>query len=752
MSGDEGTYFLRHRSKAANDTEECEHNSTENRDSSYSEVLSPVRCYLADNQSNKVTGQASAIDSPEQIPFSKEKENPVSAVENTSQTGTNLTTMDDFMRAFNTLSNQLNASLTLQTNSISEELTRQRAEAAEQSAKITENLNKMQTEVLARVDYKISEFTQHVTAQIHNVREEAQNFRDSVTAKFTSVEVQMQCMQQSIENAETVCQDTARRVAEETITQTTTGMEIRFAYVQQMLQQHETDTTQEFKTVINKIERLESFAHRISLHDTNACVVESPSTQQPDRHIPASPLRTDNQSASTANVKQTTAKGQGILVLDAATTINHPARHWAEEMPTFSAKTNENPRKFLKSLDEYANRFNLTESEKMRCLSSCLKSTAYYWWEVHQGSTESYNEFCQLFLRQHWSMKIQGNLRAQLHSEKFDPKRGRSLEAHLSDMFERTRYLDIVMNDEEFIALILGQLPMRYQLHLSGRNFENISDFREQLLAYDRLDRQSRANTNVREEGERQPQNKQPPLYQPWVRRNDNTNNTNIHRTPQANTLIWRQNKTNHRQKQWYHDNGTNGNYRSNWRRKGADKQPYPNAWQNRYNSNRDQTTPRREEDVRGPDRTPSSSPQRPPRSPRQGECRRAPRNFKQDYIRSKLQTPQYYDDHGESHYGKNSQSPRNRLPPETNPSGQLQVTQLQSTAAYNVASSTSLPSFRKNHPSSSLQQPGYFQRQEPVNPTFFYSNSQGIEPIRSNVAQQNTNFVATNPETSLNQ
>ncbi|KAJ8889496.1 hypothetical protein PR048_008995 [Dryococelus australis] len=68
-----------------------------------------------------------------------------------------------------------------------------------------------------------------------------------------------------------------------------------------------------------------------------------------------------------------------------------------------------------------------------------------------------------------------------LHAERFTPGRGRSLEAHISEVYKESRHLTSPISDEEFMAMILLQLPFRYQAQWSGRWDVDLVSFREGL-------------------------------------------------------------------------------------------------------------------------------------------------------------------------------------------------------------------------------------------------------------------------------
>ncbi|KAJ8885673.1 hypothetical protein PR048_011871 [Dryococelus australis] len=147
----------------------------------------------------------------------------------------------------------------------------------------------------------------------------------------------------------------------------------------------------------------------------------------------------------------------------------------------------------------------------LRCLKFSLKSTAQYWPEVVKNSFTTYSEFRSKFLEQFWNKKIQGNLRAKLHTERFYPGKGKKLEEHLSEVYDKSKQLTPPVSDEEFAAMILHQLPNKYQTHWSGRLDHDLASFREGLLEFDRIERLQRSQFN-RDGDENNQANKPPPL------------------------------------------------------------------------------------------------------------------------------------------------------------------------------------------------------------------------------------------------
>ncbi|XP_063245214.1 uncharacterized protein LOC134546356 isoform X2 [Bacillus rossius redtenbacheri] len=201
--------------------------------------------------------------------------------------------------------------------------------------------------------------------------------------------------------------------------------------------------------------------------------------------------------------------------LDPVALMHHPAKLWAEAMPTFAGRANESPMRFLRKFEEYVAMFNLTDGEILKCLNNALKGQAFYWWVLTSTNTHSFTQFRELFRLQFWNIRIQSNLRAQLHTEKYDPRKGTSLEAHLSTMYDKTRYLDLPMTNE-FVAAMLTQLPLKYQKQLSGLHYRDVTEFRDRLLNYDKLEKLDRVAPRTEEADRAPPHQKQHQVNPYW--------------------------------------------------------------------------------------------------------------------------------------------------------------------------------------------------------------------------------------------
>ncbi|KAJ8897013.1 hypothetical protein PR048_002359 [Dryococelus australis] len=86
------------------------------------------------------------------------------------------------------------------------------------------------------------------------------------------------------------------------------------------------------------------------------------------------------------------------------------------------------------------------------------------------------------FLLHFWSVKIQSNIHWQLAYEHWDPKKAKTIKEHFSDVYERTHHLTTAMSDEEFIDIVIFQLPIMYQCQFTGGVYRDLTEFRQHLI------------------------------------------------------------------------------------------------------------------------------------------------------------------------------------------------------------------------------------------------------------------------------
>ncbi|XP_063221827.1 uncharacterized protein LOC134530689 isoform X1 [Bacillus rossius redtenbacheri] len=451
---------------------------------------------------------------------------------------------------------QQQASLEKQSTRLQEQSTRlqeQSTRLEEQNARLEENLNstkdsiKQQLEIIdstlksemgevkssvAAISVRLAEHESYTDTQLQLIQQQCSSTTTRLATELNTQTSQLndrlnQLAEQAAQNScglEQI-QSTCQTMIENVVINHTTDMREHVDTLVKRQTEFSMDIEQQVGKLQEKVLQLRvdnltrTSSHHVALApalNTNANEIlsscDSPQVEQPELPITRS---------NPANTHTT---------LDPVAVMHHPARQWSEAMPRFSAHEGENPMRFIRRFEEYADMFRLSDTERLKCMATALRDHAYYWWEVLQSTITSYQEFKSHFKQQFWNVKIQGTLRARLHTERYDSKKNRTLETHLSQMFERTRYLEPEMGDIEFMAMVTSQLPIKYQVHLTGRSFNNITEFREQVLAFDRLERLSRNNNSEVEKDLKPAHQKAAPLYTPWQRGNDG-GKANVHCT-----------------------------------------------------------------------------------------------------------------------------------------------------------------------------------------------------------------------------
>ncbi|KAJ8873733.1 hypothetical protein PR048_024567 [Dryococelus australis] len=81
----------------------------------------------------------------------------------------------------------------------------------------------------------------------------------------------------------------------------------------------------------------------------------------------------------------------------------------------------------------------------------------------------------------------------------WDPRKEKTFEEHLSDVYEHTCHLTAAMSEEEFVDVVFSQLPIMYQRQFSSGVYRDLTEFRHHLICADQLKRQARSTNTARE-------------------------------------------------------------------------------------------------------------------------------------------------------------------------------------------------------------------------------------------------------------
>ncbi|XP_063227185.1 uncharacterized protein LOC134533625 [Bacillus rossius redtenbacheri] len=286
------------------------------------------------------------------------------------------------------------------------------------------------TEQVAQGHSRINDLESSTTALLVTAREERQRIQDQCVRNHTVLREEMhgqtEQLQLRLEQVEEATVTLSSRI--DTLSNECTQLAEKAAdcHTVQLCQRVESRLNNQFSVQQHLESQVKELERRFQGLDTDQ--VPRLPTQPSDNPVhsnrgangPAESLVTQTSERSVLNATV------GGLTIDQAALLHHPARQWSESMPTFTGKATENPIRFLNKFEEYARTFGLNDTEKLKCLGSALRGNAFYWYEMLQTTTTSYQQFIDMFRQQYWSLRTQGNLRAQLHTERYDPKKGMS--------------------------------------------------------------------------------------------------------------------------------------------------------------------------------------------------------------------------------------------------------------------------------------------------------------------------------------
>ncbi|KAJ8895503.1 hypothetical protein PR048_000836 [Dryococelus australis] len=223
---------------------------------------------------------------------------------------------------------------------------------------------------------------------------------------------------------------------------------------------------------------------------------------------------------------------------------------------------------FLKSTSmDTENQVNEQEGNESELLDETLVDLVSNGFDHEEaGDAIVHNES---FLSQCWSAKLQSNIRSQLTYEHWDPKKNNSIEEHFSDVYERWHHLTAAMSDEEFVHVVISQLPITYQRQFTGGVYRDLTEFRRYLIRADQLERQARSTNTARESDRvRQTSNTRKNHHSKTQRPSQNTQHGE--RNFRVNTVQWQAG----RQARNNNYRGL-GSYRHRWNNGGSNRNSY---------------------------------------------------------------------------------------------------------------------------------------------------------------------------------
>ena len=128
-------------------------------------------------------------------------------------------------------------------------------------------------------------------------------------------------------------------------------------------------------------------------------------------------------------------------------------------IPTFSNRADQNPVKFLNSLETYLELKMIPEAHKMLIVKSALTGPALAWRELVLGPDISYIDFRRKFMSNYWNNTKQDELRNKISHGKFNVKGRLNMEDYFLELGQAALLLDPPLSNTEFIDNAARHFP-----------------------------------------------------------------------------------------------------------------------------------------------------------------------------------------------------------------------------------------------------------------------------------------------------
>lgn len=146
--------------------------------------------------------------------------------------------------------------------------------------------------------------------------------------------------------------------------------------------------------------------------------------------------------------------------------------------PSFdNKKKGEHPVKFLKTLDIYLSRINLSENLKVPTAIECLEGDTKIWAERHSGRWVNYNDFKIAFTNEFWSQKVQNKARLEIYEQRTYKSSQGTMTHHVWSWINRTQYLVPSLPEESFVDAVSKHFARDIELHLLTSRIKTIDEF-----------------------------------------------------------------------------------------------------------------------------------------------------------------------------------------------------------------------------------------------------------------------------------
>lgn len=185
------------------------------------------------------------------------------------------------------------------------------------------------------------------------------------------------------------------------------------------------------------------------------------------------------------------------------------------ELPRFSNKVNENPRRFLEDFEEFVRTRRIEESGKIYWLKKCLADSVKTWFEAVGRGIKDFDEVKRVFLERYWGNEQQEEVIRRLYTPGTFTNQVMSREQYVLAVCTDNQYLDSPMSERSLITALSRQFGTRIARHIMSSNVTKITEFAKWLNDWERVEKDQASEEKNEERGSRNvPQVNQ---YPTWI-------------------------------------------------------------------------------------------------------------------------------------------------------------------------------------------------------------------------------------------
>lgn len=163
----------------------------------------------------------------------------------------------------------------------------------------------------------------------------------------------------------------------------------------------------------------------------------------------------------------------------------------------FTGNGNENPKVFLRELEDYFNETRVAPDKRLKAVEKLLGGSCRNWYLAFKYCFGSYEDFRTAFLKKYWSLEVQQAIRISLYSQRYSAHQQSRYVEYFIDKLQQLKELDNAPTETELIVTIINQLPVEVQRMMVAAQVKTLVEAEQLLRQLDQTNVQA-CHRNVR--------------------------------------------------------------------------------------------------------------------------------------------------------------------------------------------------------------------------------------------------------------